>query len=63
MTGPMDSVIGMDKGKAINRFLTLIPQRFEAAKDDVWLHGVVIDLDMESGKSLGIKRIAVSIRL
>lgn len=63
MTGPMDSVIGMDKGKAINRFLTLIPQKFEAAKDDVWLHGVVIDLDMESGKSLGIKRIAVPTKL
>jgi metallophosphoesterase (TIGR00282 family) len=59
MTGSMDSVIGMDKEKAINRFLTLIPQKFEPAKDDVWLHGVVIDLDIESGRSLGIKRIAI----
>jgi YmdB-like protein len=43
MTGPINSVIGMDKDKAINRFLTLIPQKFEPAKNDVWLHGVVID--------------------
>ena len=61
MTGPMDSVIGMDKEKAINKFLTLIPQKFEPARDDVWLHGVVVDLDIESGRSLEIKRIAVPI--
>jgi hypothetical protein len=59
MTGPMNSVIGMDKEKAIYRFLTLIPQRLEPAKDDVWLHGVIIDLDVESGRSLAIRRLAV----
>lgn len=59
MTGPMDSVIGMDKEKAIKRFLTLIPERGEPARNNVWLHGVILDLDTETGKSLGIKRIAI----
>jgi hypothetical protein len=59
MTGAMDSVIGMDKEMALKRFLTLIPMRLEPATDNICLHGVLIDLDKDSGRSLGIKRIAV----
>lgn len=59
MTGAMDSVIGMDKEKAIKRFLTLIPDKSEPARDNVWLNGVIIRLDRESGKGLHMKRIAV----
>jgi hypothetical protein len=62
MTGAMDSVIGMDKEKALKRFLTLIPDRSEPARDNVWLNGVIIRLDRESGKSLHIKRIAVPMK-
>ncbi len=61
MTGSMDSVIGMDKERAIKRFLTLIPIRLEPATDDVCLHGVLIDLDIDSGRSLGIKRIGITV--
>ncbi|HLE25260.1 MAG TPA: TIGR00282 family metallophosphoesterase [Thermodesulfobacteriota bacterium] len=60
MTGSIDSVIGMDKEKAIKRFLTLIPIRLEPATDNVCLNGVLVDLDKDSGKSLGIKRIVVN---
>jgi hypothetical protein len=59
MTGSMDSVIGMEKEIAIKRFLTLMPERNEPAKDNAWLNGVMIDLDKESGRSMGIRRIAV----
>jgi hypothetical protein len=59
MTGSMDSVIGMEKEIAIKRFLTLMPERNEPAKGNAWLNGVVIDLDKESGRSMGIRRIAV----
>jgi hypothetical protein len=59
MTGAMNSVIGMDKEKALKRFLTLIPDKNEPARDNVWLNGVVIHLDTETGRSLDIKRIAV----
>ncbi len=60
MTGSMDSVIGMDKERAIKRFLTLIPIRLEPATDNVCLNGVLVDLDKDSGKSFGIKRIVVN---
>ena len=60
MTGSMDSVIGMDKERAIKRFLTLIPIRLEPATENVCLNGVLVDLDKDSGKSFGIKRIVVN---
>src|SRR5581483_7216243 len=45
MTGPYDSVIGVKKELIINRFLTNMPSRFEAASGDVRLCAVVIDCD------------------
>ncbi len=43
----------------MNELLNMIPQKFEPAMGNVWLHGVVIDLDRESTRSVGIERIAV----
>ena len=57
MSGSMDSVIGMDKDKSIKRFLTLMPQRLEPAKNNIWLNGVIIDIDVDTGNSLGIRRV------
>jgi 2',3'-cyclic-nucleotide 2'-phosphodiesterase len=60
MTGPYDSVIGVKKELVINRFLTNMPARFEAASGDVRLCGVVIDCDESTGKARGIDRIMLS---
>jgi 2',3'-cyclic-nucleotide 2'-phosphodiesterase len=57
MTGPFLSVIGVLKEGAINRFLTQMPVRFEAASQDVRLNAVVIDVDGETGKARSILRI------
>lgn len=57
MTGPYDSVIGQNKEKIIKRFLTSLPERFEVARDNCWLHGVVIDVDERTGKAVKIERI------
>jgi len=57
MSGSMDSVIGMDREKSIKRFLTLMPQRLEPAKNNIWLNGVIIDIDVDTGNSLGIRRV------
>jgi len=59
MTGPVDSVIGVDPELAIGRFLTQMPNRFVPAKGPVALHGVVIRIDPETGKALGIERLRV----
>ncbi len=61
MTGPYDSVIGQKKEAIIDRFLKVMPNKFEVATDDVWLHGVVIDIDEKSGKSRRIERIQRSL--
>ncbi|MDD4953365.1 MAG: TIGR00282 family metallophosphoesterase [Candidatus Omnitrophica bacterium] len=57
MTGPYDSVIGRRKEDVLQRFLSCVPVRFEVAKDDVQLHGVVVDIDPASGKAKSIVRI------
>jgi metallophosphoesterase (TIGR00282 family) len=56
MCGPTDSVIGVKKEKAIMRFLTSIPQRFETAKRGVEVQGVAITVDNSNGKALNIVR-------
>ncbi len=57
MVGPRDSVIGVKKENIIKRFLTQMPQQFTVAKEDVWINGVVIDIDEKSGKARRIIRI------
>ncbi|MFH1314656.1 MAG: TIGR00282 family metallophosphoesterase [Candidatus Eisenbacteria bacterium] len=57
MTGPFDSVIGVDKRVIIERFLTGIPSRFDAATGDVRFSGVVISIDRKSRKARSIERI------
>lgn len=49
MTGPYDSVIGQNKDKIIQRFLTGLPVRFEVAQDDPQLCGVVVKVDLKTG--------------
>ncbi len=57
MTGPSDSVIGIDKEQIIQRFLTNIPTRFETASGEACLSAVVIEIDEKSGKSTAIQRL------
>lgn len=57
MCGPYDSVIGQEKTKIIERFLTGMPKRFEVASGDVQLHGVIIEIDNATGKALSIERV------
>ena len=59
MTGPHDSVIGMEKERAIRHFLTKLPVRFDPAKGDVKLCGVLLDVDEETGKARRIERVKV----
>src|SRR5712692_5603019 len=59
MTGPVDSVIGVDKDIIIQRFLTQMPIRFEPAKGPAALRGVVIVVDPETGRATSIQRLDV----
>jgi len=60
MTGPRDSVIGVSPEKAIYRFLTAIPTRFDVAKGPAQFQAVVVSTDPDTGLSKGIKRINIA---
>lgn len=57
MTGPYDSVIGVDKDIIVRRFLSGVGGRMEAARHGIELHGVVINADETTGKANSIRRI------
>jgi hypothetical protein len=57
MTGPYDSVIGVEKRAIIQKFLNQIPARFEVAKGDVRLCAALIEADPGTGRAVSIQRI------
>jgi len=57
MTGPTDSVIGVKKELAIDRFLTQMHYKFEVASKALVLEGAVISIDPGTGRATGITRI------
>jgi 2',3'-cyclic-nucleotide 2'-phosphodiesterase len=59
MTGPYDSVIGVEKESIVRRFMTGLPNRMEAARHGVELHGVIIHADEATGKATGIERLHI----
>jgi len=63
MTGPFNSVIGVETDAIIKRFLTGIPNRFDQAMGDVRLNGVVVSIDSKSRKATGIERIQRPVNL
>ena len=62
MTGPFDSVIGIKKDTIIEKFLTQVPNRFDVAKGDIRLQGVLMDIDAQSGRANAIERISVKLK-
>jgi metallophosphoesterase (TIGR00282 family) len=60
MTGPYNSVIGVDKDIILKRFLTGVGSRMEAARGGVELHAVIVDVDEATGKARGIRRYTVA---
>jgi hypothetical protein len=59
MTGPYDSVIGVEKDLILRRFLTGIPVRMEPARGKVELHSVIVEVDESTGKAISIRRHSV----
>jgi len=59
MTGPYDSVIGVERETILRRFLTGIPIRIEAAKGNPQLHAVIVEADETTGKAVAVKSYAL----
>ncbi len=57
MCGPADSVIGMRVDQVVKRFLDQLPVRFEVGDGPRILQAVVVEVEEETGKARGIRRI------
>lgn len=60
MTGPYHSVIGVDKDIVLQKFLTQLPVRMEAARHGGELHAVIVQVDESTGRAASIRRCTVS---
>ena len=59
MTGPHDSVIGMDAQVAIKRFTTVLPEKYRAATANIRLNGAMVEIDPQSGLATRISRVNI----
>ena len=57
MSGPVRSVLGMDRQIIIDRFRTTLPHRFEVANEPAIISGVVIYVQRNTGRAVSIERI------
>jgi metallophosphoesterase (TIGR00282 family) len=60
MTGPHDSIIGVEIEAALGRFLTALPARFETATANPRLNAVIVDADETTGLATDIERLSYS---
>ena len=61
MTGPHDSIIGVEIEPALGRFLTALPSRFETATGNPRLNAVIIETDSQTGRAVDIERLSVGV--
>lgn len=58
MTGPKNSVIGMDIKASIKRFVTSLPERYKLAEGDAILNGCIFEINDENCKTVNVRRIS-----
>jgi metallophosphoesterase (TIGR00282 family) len=59
MCGPEDSILGRSIESVVWRFRSGMPTRFPVAKGPVRLCGVIVDVDLETGKCREIRRLSM----
>ena len=59
MTGPENSVIGMDVDASLKRFVTSLPEKYKLAEGSCMLNGVIFDIDDKTNKVRKVYRINV----
>src|SRR3982751_43664 len=60
MTGPHDSIIGMEREPSLARFINGMPTRYEPATGNPRLNGVLIEADDRTGRATSISRVSYS---
>jgi metallophosphoesterase (TIGR00282 family) len=61
MTGPHDSVIGVEAELAIRRMRTGLPVRFETAQGGVRIEGALVECDSATGKASSIEAVRIAV--
>ena len=61
MTGPHDSVIGVQTEAALGKFLNAMPVRFETATANPRLNAVIVEADDRTGLATDIERLSYSL--
>lgn len=59
MTGPYDSIIGMDKDSILRKFQDQMPTRFEPASENPILQAILVNADPQTGKAYSIERVTI----
>ena len=59
MTGPHESILGRRIDRVLETARTFRPTHFEVAAKDVRLQGTIVDVDPQSGRATGIRRICI----
>ena len=59
MTGPKESVIGMNIQASLKRFETTLPEKYKLAEGACILNAVVFEIDDETNKAISIERIYI----
>jgi metallophosphoesterase (TIGR00282 family) len=59
MTGPHDSILGRRIDRVKETVLTYRPTHYEVATRDVRINGAIVEIDPNTGKATGIRRIVI----
>ena len=59
MSGPVQSVLGIEPQLTIKKFKSNLPVRFENAEGEYCISGCMIEIDEKSGKALSIERVNI----
>ena len=61
MTGPHDSIIGVEIEPSLGRFLNALPAKFETATANPRLHAVIVETDAQTGRATDIERLSLGV--
>ena len=57
MTGPKESVIGMNIEASLKRFVTTLPEKYKIAEGECCFNGAIFEIDNKTNKAISIKRV------
>jgi metallophosphoesterase (TIGR00282 family) len=61
MTGPHDSIIGVEIEPSLGRFLNALPAKFETATANPRLHAAIVETDAQTGRATDIERLSLGV--